>query len=886
MAEGANEETVRFKVELDPQGFRSQLVQLKQEIGLTLGAAAGSFGQTLGAGAVGFNSMARDVGNLASMFSSPGGGPKESASLLAGVAPEISALMGGKPSYYGIEEWGALNRENMMKSSADFAHRMSLSAVPALMGDIGGGVGAGMGSAVAARFMGAGLASTLVGGFAGGIPGYMLAAGVGEVMMEPAVTRYAARSAIDQAGGRYGISPSTEILAGVDQIGRANNMSGTETLSVLRAGLATGAIGQVSGADDFRAKFSQLMEGAREVSRTMQTELAQSVQLISSLQESGFGGTQGAVNAIRNASAAGRLTGSSTQEMLSLSQSGAAMAVGQGMTADAGQRAVLSAFEGITAGMRNKAIDTDAVHRLGGRANAAAEMAANHFKFLGSSVGQATMLARFDPSTGQLDNSRAVFEPGMAFRQAADNLYSGGNPMRNLVEFQANMPDLASGMDPTESALHQVMGGVRVARHLGGPLSKDFIISTMAATQNMSRSAAEATYGMLDPSVQNARLQSMRDQQVAAAERGANYGGFRIFEGRGTWSAGIQAGAERFSEWSGLNNFVGGLGNMGRNVMSWVDAKVAGVRRFGLGSSAPRPMLPQSVMDTAFSSPVGLRVSAGSLALDSENIEKYDRMLVEAINAIDTGADDTTRALFEGSLGEIVAARTTKDPAERSKIIDALNKRASDDTESTSQRDIFKEMVRKAVEPGQGAAGANIQAAIQFQARREGTMAGFRFLQSRTAGGAEALGAIAGTGDATTRLGLATTLTNLLEKGNRVQGDSLDAMRSDHRSILEKMGKGDSIAVSQLENDKHQAFVYEDLKKAAGDDGALSKDELQNLETKTLERFAATRAKLAGNVMGGPGGGSQIEMITRLIRVMDQTNHVLGQIQKLPALQK
>jgi hypothetical protein len=490
----------------------------------------------------------------------------------------------------------------------------------------------------------------------------------------------------------------------------------------------------------------------------------------------------------------------------------------------------------------------------------------------------------------------------------------------------ANRGRLASEVDPTESALQQVAGGMRMARHLGGPVTKDFVINTMAATQGMSQDQAAAIFGSLDPQVQAARQQGIIDQQVQAAQNNApQTGGYDVFRGANTIPAAIQGAAQSVYEGSlgglvGSIPYVGGplrtlmgsttaltgglspaesmlnatpqgiiekLGIMGGWTAGRAGAALGGVRAHFLGRPSARPFIPGSLYDEVFkgdknSANIGAQVSFGKQTITASMINEQDEAVNTAIDAIAKSADpstlgagvyEPTRALFTASLGEIVAAQgMTGD--DREAAVEALRIKASDTLSDPAQAGIFNKMLGSAMA---GEHTGVLKRGVMFQARREASMAGFRFLAMRTQGGSAAIGELAGTPAATSRGGLAKVLQGQLAEPT-AQGNALDAMRADHHRLLGKMGDGKSVSIDILKND-YEAFMISDFKRFdINEDGSLSKDELQKLETSTLEQFAATKGQMRGAALGGPGGGSQMAVLNRLIRVMDQTNTLLADL--------
>lgn len=935
MATGANEETVKFKVELDPQGFRSQLMQLKQEVGLTLNAATYSLGQTAGAGAVGFNTMQRDIGALAgAVFSqrTPGQDLSQSGSILSGLVPSLTA-----PRSYDVEEWGKLNRDNLFRSLADTTTRAGLAIPPLLTGELASGIGAGIGAVVG---------GPIIGGLVGGVAGYMAGSAFGETIMEPAATRYAARRAIGQVGARFGISASEEVLQGVAQIGKANEMSGTETLSVLGAGLQTGAFGQVSGAEDFKAKFSQLMRGAKEVSRDMHIELSDSVSYIASLQESGFGTIQNAMGAMRLARTTAGLTGIRTEEALAIAQAGAAMTVGNlGMSAEYGARSNLANMEAVTLGLRNKTVDMEAVNQLGGRARAASAMTMSGLGFLEGPLGRATLLAAYDTDTGQLDPTRYIAEPGQAFRSAMENVFSGGNPMRNLLEFAGNRSRVASQASPEEVALSQVMTWETLARHIDpkGPITQEMLVgaaTVMGTNPDVARNIIGTT---LDPSILEARREEIRKQQARAAQLNAPVvGGHPWFGGADSLVGGIRGLAETFyttefpltlsdyfspnARYGSIKTQIGVLGDVASGAMGTARGFWANLKAVGLGRRAPVSMLTKDMYNRFRKNSL-----AENLAMHGRVVDKaeYERAAADANDVLTavfsrsagslTGlsgddpaalaADPDMRAAFTKSLPQILALREAKVGSEEAN--DLRNKLLIESSKfSSSQEALFNASV-EAIVSGEGTVQnnlgwiiertlgsgvakmiggttgigqENISALSEFasiQMSGETAQAGLRFVARHTKAGRELVQATSGM---PAQRALQSTLSRLFAMDSEAAGiGPLRDMREDSRKLTEMIGSGISIADDSLKRN-YRSITYQDLvdaDRAGGDNnGTLTMQEV----TKMLASVVSKSGVSAGYGGAGftPGGAlsgmDQAELYNRLGRTLDSLKELVDRI--------
>lgn len=517
------QDTLKLDVVLDPEGLRSQLAHLKQQVGMELAGTSFSVGQSMGALGAGFNSLNRDMSSLmnAVMFQPTPiqDASRHPGSLLSGLVPQLTA-----PRSYDVGEWGQLHRDAMFKSLSDATYRATLAAP----GVAAGWAGFNVGSGFTAGLVGGGLVGGIA-GIAGGLVAGGVAATAADSFMDPLIGRYQAAKALEAAGSRIGVSASQ---ATMDAFGRAVHGTGTwntEAAGVLQAGLEGGVIGQSGSPEAFGQQFRQLLRGAQDVSRMLHTELTESVQVISQLQHQGFSSIQSSVDAIRQSRILAKTTGITDAEAMSLGVTGAAMTVGGlGMSAGYGQRAISSAFEGVTHALRGKTLDMETITQLGGRASAAKMVATSGLAHLESPFGRAMLLAAYDPASGSLDPSKVMVEPGMAFRGAMENVLSGANPMRTLLEFAGNRQRLASQASPEEVALSQATTWAALARHIDpkGPITTDMLVGA-ATVFGTNPDVARATVGMVtNPGALEARQRALMEESAKITqERAGEHGG-------------------------------------------------------------------------------------------------------------------------------------------------------------------------------------------------------------------------------------------------------------------------------------------------------------------------------------------------------------------------
>lgn len=534
-------ERLELDVVLDPEGLRSQLAQVKQQIGLELAGTSYSLNQTAGAFGAGFNSMSRDAGALinAVMFQPTptqdlGGRP---ASILSGLVPGLTA-----PRSYDVEEWGKLHRDSIFNSTADASYRLGLAVPNVVASQVGFGVGmsagwAATGAPTAAAavsgmswgaYLGAGAA-----GMAVGLVGAAAAGAATDAVMDPFVGRYMAGQALSSGGARFGIGKGQDYLDSFSGAQASSGLSGVEAAGVLRTGLEQGAFGQVGSAEEFSTKFRSLMRGAKSIAQEMHVELNDAVQSIASMQSSGFGSIESSVGALRMSRTTAALTGITNAEAIALSQAGAGMTVGNlGMSAQYGASATRAHFEGVTLGLRDKTVDMESITQLGGRARAAQAMTMSGLGFLEGPLGRATLLGAYDSETGTLDPSKFTVEPGMAFHQAMGNVFSGANPMGTLLEFAGNRQRVASQASPEEVALAQASTWQALARHINpkGPVTESMLVGA-ASVLGTNPDVARAIVGTLKPETMAARQEALMEQAALSAQADFGYVGGLV--GRG-----------------------------------------------------------------------------------------------------------------------------------------------------------------------------------------------------------------------------------------------------------------------------------------------------------------------------------------------------------------
>lgn len=530
------EEEVKVRMVLDPEGFRSQIEQFKGELGLSLQGAQYSVGQTLGAASAGYNSLSSDVGSMFSRVLTAPSSPIDvstiASSAIHGLVPGLTA-----PHSYDVKEWGEMHRNILVDTTSRAAVNVGLGALSGaskmlLEGAAYGAVSGALLPAAATAFAGgvpAALAITAADHLLFGGAISSAASHTADRLLDPIMAPHMAGVALAAGGARIGLHNSVhgDVAAGVYAVGNAGGLTGNETMTILQAGLETGAFGQASGPADFTQKFRELMNGAKEISRSMHTELADAVQLISSMQTSGFGTIQSSIDAIRMSRITAATTGITVSEGVALAQAGAAMTVGNlGMSAQYGAASTQANFEAVTEGLRTRTIDQETMAQLGGRARAAQAMTMSNLGYLEGPMGRAGLLAAFDQESGHLDTSAVNFEPGMAYRKAMENIQGSGSPMRMLTEFAGKRARLASETTPEEAALGQVAMWAEMARHIDpkGPITTDLLVgAAFQAGTNPDLARAQIGAVMAGPDTVRARIQALRDQRRADKESSGEF---------------------------------------------------------------------------------------------------------------------------------------------------------------------------------------------------------------------------------------------------------------------------------------------------------------------------------------------------------------------------
>ena len=667
-------ERLELDVVLDPEGLRSQLAQVKQQIGLELAGTSYSLNQTAGAFGAGFNSMSRDAGALinAVMFQPTptqdlGGRP---ASILSGLVPGLTA-----PRSYDVEEWGKLHRDSIFNSTADASYRLGLAVPNVVASQVGFGVGMSAGWAATGAPMAAASVKAMTwgpylgasaAGMAGGLVGVAVAGAATDAVMDPFVGRYMAGQALSSGGARFGIGKGQDYLDSFSGAQASSGLSGVEAAGVLRTGLEQGAFGQVGSAEEFSTKFRSLMRGAKSIAQEMHVELNDAVQSIASMQSSGFGSIESSVGALRMSRTTAALTGITNAEAIALSQAGAGMTVGNlGMSAQYGASATRAHFEGVTLGLRDKTVDMESITQLGGRARAAQAMTMSGLGFLEGPLGRATLLGAYDSETGTLDQSKFMVEPGAAFNQAIGNVFSGANPMRTLLEFAGDRQRVASQASPEEVALAQASTWQALARHIDpkGPVTENMLVG--AATQfGVNPDVARAVVGTLKPEVIAARQEELMKQAAIAAQaefgrvggvlgRGGSLGEYSV----GGFGRAVGKAAGDFSQWrpAGMNSLQDAA-SLAKEVVWGTPSTIAGnlynsVYEAAYGVNAPPMMITRDIL--AGSLP-GKNTMAADLARAGSSMETQ-RNIDDYLKKADESAD----ALFARFKGVRTASQDT-----------------------------------------------------------------------------------------------------------------------------------------------------------------------------------------------------------------------------------
>lgn len=290
---------------------------------------------------------------------------------------------------------------------------------------------------------------------------------------------------------------------------------------------------------EYRAKFKEVLSAVKEVSKTLQTTLEESLQVIGGLRGQGFYSSADVTAQAAKLKAREATSGVSVAEQLGYGQFGSQQARAYGMRGKFGSEFVqrnvthmASAYKDMSPEMQER------IEEMGGSEQVALSMSARQMRFLSSSRGRAMIAATMGQGGGPSMNSlggmlgggmttEGIVE-GAAGRGLGTLMASGGPRAKEQYMQYADMMMITMAM----SQSRQLYGGVSERGTIGmlGTMgvgrdeARVMLAQAMARPKEIAREAAETQYQS-----QKAEYEVLKKQESITGSMGRKWD--RVWEG-------------------------------------------------------------------------------------------------------------------------------------------------------------------------------------------------------------------------------------------------------------------------------------------------------------------------------------------------------------------
>lgn len=356
-----------------------------------------------------------------------------------GILRELAIMAGPARAPRGVNAY-----QYGYNAAANLGDRVGGGVVAAgtVAAGLGGGYLGGLGGAIIGGAIGTAIAGPLgtapgafIGGLAGNIAGYM---GVDSIS-EPIAQRREINSFLEKSSFRYvgSGSPMADPRLGAGMSFQARRdvtdhmkqmdvrdpgMDMGDLYNILKGATNMGLFAGTRDMDDFKTKFKNVVEGVKAITKTLNTTLEEGLQFMKDFKAINIGADQmGAIGL--QASAIGKATGRTAQEVVGLGLQGAEMFRGTGIEMKIGYQAQVMNMAAIRSARDAGIISQEAIVQAGGEEAMSQRMTAGGLQFAQSALGRGYGAAFYNPSAGP-----AGFDAG-AFTKS---IMSGGGNLTDL----------------------------------------------------------------------------------------------------------------------------------------------------------------------------------------------------------------------------------------------------------------------------------------------------------------------------------------------------------------------------------------------------------------------------------------------------------------------
>lgn len=358
-------------------------------------------------------------------------------------------------------------------AAASVATGLFAGGVTGKLGGMAGGVlGAAFGPVGSAIGYGAG-------SLAGNIAGYMGVDMVAEQVaqrreissfLERSSFRYvgAGSSMVDpRLGSGMGFAARREVMDTMKKMDIKDPGMGMEDLyNILQGATSLGLFTGTQDMADFKKKFKDIVEGVKGVTRTLHTTLEEGLQVIKDFKAINIDASQMSAVSLQ-ASAIGKVTGRTGQEVVGLGLQGAELYRGTGIEMKIGYQAQVMNLAAIRSARDAGLIGQEAIVQAGGEEAMATRMTAGGMQFMQSDVGRGYMAGFYKPGTGTFDigafKDQVLRGTGTLESQAYAGASNLGSP-QSITDFTVNQDKMMSSLGKAFGGLGPQIAMLNAAR--------------------------------------------------------------------------------------------------------------------------------------------------------------------------------------------------------------------------------------------------------------------------------------------------------------------------------------------------------------------------------------------------------------------------------------
>lgn len=279
----------------------------------------------------------------------------------------------------------------------------------------------------------------------------------------------------------------------------------TEDLSGILQGATSG--GMFTGTrdiEDFKAKFKEIVDGVKIVSKTLGTSLQEGLQVMRDFRSINvMPGQMGTM--MFQAEAAGKISGRTTQEVVGLGMQGAELYRGTGIEMKLGYMSNVMNLSSIRSSRDAGLLSQEAIVQAGGEEALAQRMTATGLRFMQSDIGRGFGASFFSPGAG----------PGGFNRDAFLNYARGGDQSSYVDLVTRGAGNLRTPGRLTEYEAYQDKFMSEMGKTVGGDTDLPLALAAMSEAKMMK------DHGAADSVEAAFRLIMMKKHDKSASEADA-----------------------------------------------------------------------------------------------------------------------------------------------------------------------------------------------------------------------------------------------------------------------------------------------------------------------------------------------------------------------------